>query len=93
MVIFWDNQGVIMVEYLEEGCMINGAYYAEVLRWLCQEIVKKIIGKLTQGVLLLQDNGSAHTSQVALAAANICSFEVLLHPPYSIDLAHICFQI
>ena len=27
--IVWDNQGVIMVEYLEDGRMINGAYYAE----------------------------------------------------------------
>ena len=24
--IFWDSQGIIMVDYLEEGCMINGAY-------------------------------------------------------------------
>ena len=39
--IFWDSQGVIMVDYLEEGHMINGAYYAEKLRWLHQEIIKK----------------------------------------------------
>ena len=30
--IFWDNQGVIMVDYLEEGHTINSAYYAEELR-------------------------------------------------------------
>ena len=30
-----------MVDYLEEGCTINGAYYAEELRWLHQEIVKR----------------------------------------------------
>ena len=29
-----------MVDYLEEGSMINGAYYAEELRRLCQKIVK-----------------------------------------------------
>ena len=40
--IFWDNQGIIMVDYLGKGCMINdGAYFAEELRRLCQEIVKK----------------------------------------------------
>ena len=27
--IFRDNQGISMVDYLEEGGMINGAYYAE----------------------------------------------------------------
>ena len=39
--IFWDNQGVIMVDYLEEGRTINSAYYAEELRRLRQEIVRK----------------------------------------------------
>ena len=85
--IFWDNQGVIMVDYLEEGRTINGAYYAEELRRLRQEIVRKRRGKLTRGVLLLQDNAPAHTSQVAMAAATECGFEVLPHPPYSPDLA------
>ena len=39
--IFWDSQGISMVDYLDEGCTINGAYYAEGQRWLRQEIVKK----------------------------------------------------
>ena len=38
--IFWDNQIVIMVDYLEEVLTINGAYYAEEPRRLHQEIVK-----------------------------------------------------
>ena len=39
--IFWDySQGVIMVDYLEEGCTINGACYAEELMWLFQKTVK-----------------------------------------------------
>ena len=28
---FWDSQGIIMVDYLEEGRTINDAYYAEEL--------------------------------------------------------------
>ena len=39
--IFWDSQGVIMVDYLEQGRMINGAYYADELRRLRQEIARK----------------------------------------------------
>ena len=27
--VFWDKQDIIMVDYLEEGHMMNGAYYAE----------------------------------------------------------------
>ena len=32
--IYWDSQGVIMVDYLEQGRMINGAYYTGELRFL-----------------------------------------------------------
>ena len=83
--IVWDSLGVIMVDYLEEGRKIYGAYY--------QEIVKKRRGMLTRGVLLLQDNAPAHTSQVAMAAATKCSFEVLPHPPYSPELTPLDFYV
>ena len=76
-----------MVDHLEEGHTINGAYYGEELRQLHQEIVKKRRGKLTQGVLLLQNDVPVHTTQVAVAAATKCSFKVLPHPQYSPDLA------
>ena len=39
--IVWDSQGVIMIDYLEQGCTINGAYYAGELRRLRQEIARK----------------------------------------------------
>ena len=76
-----------MVDYLEEGRTTDGAYYAEELRQLHQEIVRNSRRKLTRGILLLQDNAPAHMSQVAMAAATECSFEVLPHPTYSPDLA------
>ena len=49
----WKHPVIIMVDYLEEDCMINGACYAEELMWLRQEIVNKIRGTLTRCVLLL----------------------------------------
>ena len=42
--MFLDSQGFIMVDDLEEGCTINGAYYTEETQH--QEIVKKKRGKL-----------------------------------------------
>ena len=45
-----------MIDFLEQGRAINGAYYVSELRGLCQEIARKKQGKLTGGVLLLQDN-------------------------------------
>ena len=85
--VFWDRDGVIMIDYLEKGSTVNGQYYASELRRLREEIKKKRRGKLAKGVYLLQDNAPAHTSQVAMAAAEECGFRVLPHPPYSPDLA------
>ena len=58
-----------MIDYLEQGHTINGAYYAGELRHLLQEITRTRQVKLTSGVLLLQDNTPACTSQVAMTAA------------------------
>ena len=90
--IFWDCKVVIVLDYLEEGRTINGAYYAE-LKWLRQDLVKKRRGQLNRGVLFLQDTAPAQSSQVAMAKL---SFEVLSYSPYSPNLAlctSICFQI
>ena len=76
-----------MIDYPEQGRMINGAYYAAELRRLRQEIERKRRRKLTRGVLLLQDNAPAHTSHVVMTAATECGFEVLPHPPYFPDMA------
>ena len=45
-----------MINYLERGRTINDAYYAGGLRRLNQEVARKRQGKLSRGVLLLQDN-------------------------------------
>ena len=91
--IFWDSQGVIIVEYLEQGRMINGAYYAGELRRLRQKIAKKRREKLTCGILLLQKNAPVHSSQVVMIAATECGFEILPHPPYSPDMAPSDFHL
>ena len=55
-------------------------------RRLRQVITRKKWGKLTCGVLLLQDNAPAYTSQVAMTSATEFGFEFLPHPPYSSDM-------
>jgi hypothetical protein len=69
---FWDSQGIIMIDYHDQGHIINGT---DELRRLCQEIVRKRRGKLTRGVLLLHDIAPAHKSQVAIAAAAYSGFD------------------
>ena len=61
--VFWDNQGVIMVDYLEEGRTINVAYYAEELSQLHQEIVRKRRGKLIEAFC---------SSRIMLASCHGC---------------------
>ena len=39
--VFWDAHGVIFIDYLEKGRTITGAYYAELLDRLVDEIMKK----------------------------------------------------
>ena len=73
-----------MIDYLKQGRTINGAYNAgELMRLIVrQEITRKRQGKLTQGVLLLQDNAPVHTSQVVMTITTECGLEILPHPPF-----------
>ena len=66
---------------------MNGANNAGKLRQLCQEIARKRRGKLTHGVLLLQVNATAQTSQVTMTDTIEWGFEILPHPPYSPGMA------
>jgi histone-lysine N-methyltransferase SETMAR len=66
---------------------MNGQYYADLIIQLRQAIIEKRRGKLSRGILLLQDNAPVHTAQVAKRAVRDMGFEELNHPPYSPDLA------
>ena len=66
--VFWDSDGVLMIDYLERGKTVTGVYYAELIRNLRSAIKEIRRGKLSHGVLLHQDNAPAHTSAVAMAA-------------------------
>lgn len=85
--VFWDCQGILLIDYKEKGVTITGEYYARLLERLRQCIKEKRRGKLAKGVLLLQDNAPVHKSRIAMAALSKCGFENLDHPPYSPDLA------
>ena len=85
--IFWDVEGVLLIDYKPSDTSITGAYYANVLQSLRQAIKEKRRGKLARGVLLLHDNAPVHKAKVAQDAIQACGFEQLPHPPYSPDLA------
>lgn len=91
--IFWDAKGILMIDYLEKGSTIGGKYYADLLVKLKTAIREKRRGKLSKVPLLLHENSSAHTAQVAVTSASKCGFKILDHPSYSPDLAPSDFHL
>jgi [histone H3]-lysine36 N-dimethyltransferase SETMAR len=85
--IFWDSQGILLIDYMNKGNTVTGEYYANLMHRLRDAIKVKRRGKLTQGVLLLHDNAPVHKSRLSKAAVADCGFVEIDHPPYSPDLA------
>ena len=83
--VFWDVQGNLFTDYLEKGRTINREYHIALLVCSKKEISKKKKKpqmKKKKG-LFHQDNAQCHKSIATMEV----HFELLLHPPYSPDLA------
>ena len=85
--VFWDADGILLIDYLQKGQRINGTYYASLLTQIREKIKIKRRGKLTKGVLFHHDNAPVHKSVIAMAAIHDCGFKLMKHPSYSPDLA------
>jgi len=80
--IFWDQDGILLTDYLPKGQTINAEYYSSLLVKLKDILKEERRGKVTKGILFLHDNAPAHR-----ALATYLGFQCLDHPPYSPDLA------
>ena len=58
--VFWDSQGIILIDYTPVGTSITGEYYANGIKQLRVAIKEKRRGKLAAGGLLLHDNAPVH---------------------------------
>jgi len=58
--IFWDQDGVLLIDYLPKGQTTNAEYYLSLLVQLKDILKEKRCGKFTKGVLFLHDNAPAH---------------------------------
>ena len=85
--IFWDSEGVLMVDYAPKGRTITGQYYAEELVRLKECIRQKRRGKLTRGVLLLHDNVQSTKPELPKRLCESADSKSSTIPPYSPDLA------
>ena len=87
--VFWDTQGVIMLDFLAKKSTITVAHYANLLDQLRSVIREKRRGKLSKGILLQQDNARVHTCKIAMDAVERNGYKLIPHPAYSLDLAPI----
>jgi len=85
--VFWDAEGILLVDFLESKKTITSAYYECVLRKLSKKISEKRPGKLHQRVLFHHDNAPAHGARQTRAVLREFRWEIVRHPPYSPDLA------
>jgi len=85
--IFWDQDGILLIDYLPEGQTINTEYYSSLLVQLKDILKEKCHGKFTKGVLFLHDDVPAHWVLATQKKLAYLGFQCLDHPPYSPDLA------
>ncbi|UYV62215.1 hypothetical protein LAZ67_1008243 [Cordylochernes scorpioides] len=91
--VFWDSEGVLLLDFLNKGQTINGNYYANLVKQLREAIKEKRRGKLSRKIVYHQDNAPSHRSLQAMAAIYDSVFELLPHAHYSPDLAPSDFHL
>ena len=63
-VFFFDENGPLMLEWLETGGTVNANRFCDTLRRLKTAIKNRRHGLLSKGVILLQDNAHPHVAKV-----------------------------
>jgi len=81
--IFWDQDGILLIDYVPKGQTINAEYYLYLLVQLEDILKEKRLGKFTKRVLVLHDNAPAHRTVATQMKLTYLGFQRLYHPPYS----------
>ena len=61
--VFWDRQGVLLVDFMPCNTTINADAYCATLRCLRQAIQNRRRGKLSYDIVLIHDNACPHTAR------------------------------
>lgn len=86
--VWWDFKGIILYELLSEKETINSDKYCSQISELKQAIEQKQPALANRkGIVLQQDNARPHVSLATRNKLAELKFDVLVHPPYSPDLA------
>ena len=85
--IFWDQDGILLIDYLPKGQTTNAEYYSSLLVQLKDILKEKRRRKFTKVALFLHDNTPAHGALGTQKKLTYLGFQCIDHPPYSLDLA------
>jgi len=85
--IFWDEDSILLIDYLPKGQNINVEYYSTLLVQMKDILKEKRHGKIIKQVLFLHNNATAHHALATQKKLTYLGFQCLDHPPYSPDLA------
>jgi len=87
--IWWDQKGVIHYELLKPGQTINGDFYRQQLMRLKRAIAEKRPDYATrhESIIFHHDNARPHVAVRVKNYLENSGWEILVHPPYSPDLA------
>jgi len=85
--IFWDQNGILLTDYLPKGQTINAEYFSSLLVQLKDILKEKRRGKVIKGVLFLHDNAPAHRALATHKKLAYLGFQCLDRPHYSPELA------
>jgi len=85
--IFWDQDGILLTDYLSKGQTINAAHYSSLLVQLMDILKEKRRGKFPKGVLFLHNNAPAHRALATQKKMVYLGFQCLDHLTHSPDLA------
>jgi len=81
--IFWNQDGILLTDYLPKSQTINAEYYISLLVQLKEQRHSKV----TKAVLFLHNNAPAHRALATQKNLAYLGFKCLDHPSYCPDLA------
>ncbi|GFR70867.1 histone-lysine N-methyltransferase SETMAR [Elysia marginata] len=84
LTIFWDSEGVVHTEFLEQGNTVNSTKYVNTLEKLKARL-RQVRSETVS--IIHHDNARPHTSLETRTALDRLGLRTLPHPPYNPDLA------
>ena len=91
--IFWDPDGILLIDYLPKIQTVITEYYSSLLVQLKDILKEKGRGKVTKVVLFLHDNALAHRALATQKKLANPGFQCTDHPPFFPDLAPWVYQL